>query len=100
MLGWWIIVSAQIPDERDKTENQAAILAQWKAGVGGIDWLERLVDEGKAEKLSQNGYPNRYTARADDVLPLIEGGGIKPSTEGIWIFGIDDDEDTPILLVG
>jgi hypothetical protein len=96
MIGWWIVVSTQTPEECDRADQdarRAAILAQWDAGAGGIRWLERLTAEGRATKLSGGGYPNRYTARAGDVLPLIEGDGIQPPKDGMWIFGIDEGEE-------
>ena len=96
MIGWWIVVSTQTPEERDRADQEArraAILAQWETGADGIRWIEQLAQQGKAAKLAGGGYPNRYTARAGDVLPLIEGGGIKPSKDGVWIFGIDDGEE-------
>lgn len=96
MIGWWIVVSTQGPQERDQADQEsrrAAILAQWEAGAEGIRWIERMTREGKAAKLSGGGYPNRYTAQARDVLPLIEGGGIQPPKDGIWIFGIDEGEE-------
>lgn len=96
MIGWWIVVSTQSPEERDRAEQdtrRAAILAQWEAGADGIRWVEQLAEQGKAEKLTGNGYPNRYTAKAADVLPLIEGGGIQPPKRGAWIFGIDEGKE-------
>lgn len=96
MIGWWIVVSTHGPEERDKTDQEsrrAAILAQWEAGAEGIRWIEHLSIEGKATKLSGSGYPNRYTAKAADVLPLIEGGGIQPPKDGMWVFGIDESEE-------
>lgn len=39
MIGWWIIVSTQTPEERDRADQdtrRAAILAQWEAGAEGI----------------------------------------------------------------
>ena len=66
MIGWWIVISTQSPEERDRADQEAP--------AGG-------------------GYPNRYTARAGDVLPLIHGGGIQPPKDGVWIFGIDDGEE-------
>ena len=96
MLGWWIVVSTQSPEEVDRADQEArreAILAQWETGLGGIDWLEDLTEQGKATKLSANGYPNRYTALAADTLPLIEGGGIRPPKDGAWVFGIDEGEE-------
>lgn len=59
----------------------------------GIRWIEHLTEAGKASKLAGGGYPNRYTARAGDVLPLIENGGIQPPKDGVWIFGIDEGEE-------
>lgn len=96
MIGWWIVIAAQTPEERDAAnteDRRAAILAQWEAGCGGIDWLAALVKAGKVEQHTYSGYPNRYTARAVDVLPLIESGEIKPSKDGLWIFGIDEGEE-------
>ena len=96
MIGWWIVVSTQSPEERDRADKEArraAILAQWETGADGIRLIEYLTETGKAAKLAGGGYPNRYTARAGDVLPLIEGGGIKSSKDGIWIFGIDEGEE-------
>lgn len=95
MIGWWIVVSTQSPEERDRTDQEAhrtAILAQWETGADGIRWIERLTETDKAAKLAGGGYPNRYTARAGNVLPLIEGGGIQPPKDGVWIFGIDEGE--------
>jgi hypothetical protein len=96
MIGWWIIVSTQSPEERDNADrdsSRAAILAQWEVGAGGLTWLASLVTSGKALQLATGAYPNRYTAKAADVLPLIKGGGIKSSRDGVWIFGIDEGEE-------
>lgn len=89
MIGWWIVVSTQSPRERDQADQEgrrAAILAQWEAGADGIRWIERLTREGKAEKLTGGGYPNRYTAQAADVLPLLVAA---PPPPGPVIVGDD-----------
>ena len=96
MIGWWVVISTQSPGERDRAAQgarRAAILAQWEAGADGIRWIEHLVETGMAAKLSGDGYPNRYTARAGDVLPLVKNGSIQPPKDGIWIFGIDEGEE-------
>ncbi|PTT88498.1 hypothetical protein DBR42_09675 [Pelomonas sp. HMWF004] len=76
MIGWWIVISTQSPRERDQSTQdvrRAAILAQWEAGADGIRWIEDLVAGGMAEKLASGGYPNRYTALASAVLPVLVG---------------------------
>lgn len=78
MLGWWIVISrghaedAMVPKE--------SILASWKIGVSGLSWLNDLMIQGKAKKLSDGCYPSRYEARAADVLPLVDSDNAAPTT--------------------
>lgn len=94
MLGYWIVISTQTPEERDAIfDREDSVLAKWEAGIAGIRWLEVLVEEGKATKLRGDGYPNRYVSTARYVLPLITGASIKPGDDGIWVFGMDEGEE-------
>lgn len=88
MIGWWIVIAAQTPEERDQAvDRKQAILAQWEVGSGGIGWLLQLVKEGKASQLKFNGYPNRFTAQAGEILPLLANG--PPPHRGPGIIGDD-----------
>lgn len=72
MLGWSVLVDARTPEERDSSEDKKSfLLATWETHLGGIDFLDSLVRKGKAKKLLSGGYPERYSALAADVLPLI-----------------------------
>lgn len=94
MLGYWLVVSTQTPEQRDSGDGRKeAVLAEWETGVGGIDWIEKLVEEGKATRLRGDGYPNRYVCAAAVVLPLITSDSIKPSTAGPWVFGVDEGDE-------
>lgn len=89
MIGWWIVIAAQTPEERDapNSDRKAAVLANWETSVGGIDWVTKLTKEGKATQLSSSGYPNRYTAKAGDVLPMLSKG--IPDHSDMTIIGDD-----------
>ncbi len=72
MIGWWIVIAAQTPEERDAAiDRKADVLANWETSVGGSRWVQKLVDAGKATQLLSEGYPNRYTTKAGDdyVMP-------------------------------
>lgn len=62
-------------------------MVNWEASVGGIDWVTKLTDEDKATQLSSRGYPNRYTAKAGDVLPMLSKG--IPEHSDMTIIGDD-----------
>lgn len=88
MLGWWIVISTQTPEERDRADQdtrRAALLANWEVSVNGSRWVHQLVEQGKANQLSSGGYPNRFTAQACDVLPLLTKG--VPKHDGPAVIG-------------
>ena len=61
MLGWQISIN-QEPD---------TLIATWCVGIGGLDWLDELVKQGLAQDLGGNGYPCKYLAKAEVILPKI-----------------------------
>lgn len=87
MIGWWIIISEQTPEERDTASDKSAILANWECSVSGIRWLEQLSTKDQAAQLKKGGYPTRYVAFACDVLPLIANG--PPKHDDMDIIGDD-----------
>jgi len=94
VLGWCIIIYAQTPEEyagSDTETRKAAVLARWDVGMEGIRWIEDLVEAGKAARLSGGGFPNLYSARAGDVLPLIESGAVKPPASDVMVISMADD---------
>ena len=41
MVGWWVILSPQTPEERDAdSDRKQKILATWETGVQGLRWLQ------------------------------------------------------------
>ncbi len=76
MLGWWISVKTLSPEEREslvvrRDSEEPYVLAHWEAWVNGLHWLEIRVADGRAQKVKSEGYPNRYLAKAADILPVI-----------------------------
>ena len=74
MLGWMISVHRQLDggsSPATSTSPKGPALATWQTGSRGLDWLNALVEEDKASDLGGNGYPLWYTARAQEIVPLI-----------------------------
>jgi hypothetical protein len=72
MSGWWIVVDPRTPAERDASDDRlSSLLASWETEVFNIQWLQALVSAGKAQQHSFSGYPNRFTAKASDILPVL-----------------------------
>jgi hypothetical protein len=72
VLGWHISVYRQkdgggSPATWESKEDTR--IAVWQSGVDGLRWIDDLVKAGKAIDLRGNGYPNRYTAAAENLLP-------------------------------
>ena len=52
--------------------NDNEAIATWTSGgFDGLDWIDNLVSEAKAEDLGGNGYPIYYKAQAQVVLQAL-----------------------------
>ena len=73
--------------------NDNEALATWTSGgFDGLDWIDDLVSEAKAEDLGGNGYPIYYKAQAQFVLKALAMDTQK--NEGQTIVD-DENVDTP-----
>jgi hypothetical protein len=69
--------------------NDYEALATWTSGgFGGLDWIDNLVSEAKAEDLGGDGYPIYYKAKAQVILQALATDTLK--NEGQTIM---DDEN-------
>ncbi len=68
--------------------NDNEALAAWTSGgFGGLDWIDSLVSESKAENLGGHGYPYYYKAKAQVVLKALTADA--PKNKGQTI--VDDE---------
>jgi hypothetical protein len=91
VTGWHITVFRQNGDGASPATAGAEPgpqIAVWQARDGGLGWLNALVERGDAISLETGGYPTRYTARAEHLLPPIEAG--PPVARTTWIAGPTD----------
>lgn len=84
MLGWNIAVYRLknkniIPSASTELGKRLAV---WQTGLDGLDWLDELVKENKALDLGGNGYPNRYVAQAQNIIPAIKDK--PPLAKDVW----------------
>jgi hypothetical protein len=91
MLGWHISVYRQTdgggaPATEESAEGSR--LAVWQTGVEGLDWLRELVTEGKVVDLGGNGYPSRFTAAAEVLVPRIVD--TPPGARDQWLLDAGD----------
>jgi hypothetical protein len=76
MLGWNISVyKLEQGAVRATTKSPTGVrLAVWQTGLDGLDWIDELVKDGKAMNLGGNGYPCRFTATAEHLIPHFVNG--------------------------
>lgn len=72
-----------------RTARVGGRLAAWQATVDGADWLHDLVAAGRAAVSLGAGYPDRFCAKARDVLPQIENMA-PPHSRDVWVAGATD----------
>ena len=89
MIGWHISVYKQVdgghspaPDESSSAQR----FAVWQTGREGLEWLIELANSGNAIEYPGNGYPNRFTALAEFLVPRILAG--PPLAKKVW--GLDE----------
>lgn len=90
MIGYSISVY-ELVEGMDITSisNDNEALATWTSGgFDGLDWIDNLVSEAKAEDLGGNGYPIYYKAQVQVVLKALAVD--TPKNEGQTIM---DDEN-------
>jgi len=86
MLGWQIYISTE--KNMNEDASIAASFASWITGLGGDQWIKDLVTANKAQRLKDScGYPNYYTAKAQDIIPLITKD--LPQYNGFFVIGED-----------
>lgn len=88
MMGWNISVYRQTDDGAAPAAMETpegTRLAVWQTGCDGLGWLDALVKAGKAIALGGNGYPLRYTATAEYIVPRL----VKepPGANATWMCG-------------
>ena len=75
MIGWEIQVLKQADGgyaPSTMESERGSLLAVWlTSDAGALRWLDNLAIAGKAIALGGNGYPIRFTAAADNLIPLI-----------------------------
>jgi hypothetical protein len=88
MIGYTIIVYRFI-EGMDITKNKEKALLTWASGgLGGLDWIDNLVSQAKAEDLGGDGYPFYYKVQAQYVLKALASE--TPKNKGQTIM---DDEN-------
>ena len=91
MTGWNISVYRQKDGGNAPATDQSiggARLAVWQTGYAGLDWIRKLVEAGQVISLGGDGYPYRYTAPTERLLPRILDG--PPNADRAWIYDVGD----------
>lgn len=87
MLGWEIMIERGANRQPFEVPSIGQLVASWRTGLGGTDWLERLVKSGHAIDLGGNGYPCRYALSVGVLLETLKTG--TPAGKGAFAIGDD-----------
>lgn len=85
MLGWHISVYRKPGHRSEPAQFDTAAdarLAVWQGGLAALGWIDDLIRDSNAQSLGGDGYPLRYTARAEHVVPVILEG--PPDANETW----------------
>jgi hypothetical protein len=91
MLGWHISVYRLTDGGQSPATFQpphGTCVAVWQTGWDGLDWLYELATAGKAISLGGGGYPFRFTAVAEHLIPRILDH--PPHAREVWGFDEGD----------
>lgn len=69
-----LIAARSAMTEVPRTTEGDARVAVWQAGLGGVYWLDALVDAGKAAHTTRGGYPESYLVRGEDFRTRLRAG--------------------------
>ena len=71
MIGYTIFVY-KFNEGMDITKNKEKAFLTWSSGgFDGLDWIDNLVSQAKAEDLGGDGYPFYYKVQAQFVLQAL-----------------------------
>jgi hypothetical protein len=91
MLGWNISVYRQTNEGNSPATEDSLMgtrVAIWQTGLDGLDWIQALVKDAKAIDLGGTGYPWRFTAKSEHLIPRITAG--PPKANRIWVHEVHD----------
>ena len=95
MLGYSLTV--HLATEYKLYESGDPFIASWEAGLGGRQWLQALVREGKAKVITQSDFLlETFAVTAEVLLPIIRSGIPNPKNPVV----IGDDYIMPADYLG
>ena len=99
MLGWQIYINRHQIDRAvcERGRRDETLIATWVTGINGCEWIETLVNEGKAEQLPGDFCIRRYSVKAKTLLPIIKSlpkkyhGSIVVGEDYVHLGGFNED---------